>query len=154
MSDFSIERIKEITPEVFEAANRLALQLESPSQVTITEDYLHRIVSNPEAHWLMARRTEDARFVGMAVLYILPLPTNVRTSLENIVVDEDARERGVGIALCEEAKRIALYEGANGIRAAAAKINIASQRMLESAGLPVDEVTKHYELWLRRGTRF
>ncbi|MHB1864705.1 MAG: GNAT family N-acetyltransferase [Candidatus Saccharimonadales bacterium] len=154
MSEFGVERITEITAEVFEAANRLAPQLESPSQVNITEAYLQRIVDNPEYHWLMARRTDDSRLIGMACLIMLPFPTNIRTTLENVVVDKDTRQQGVGTALCEEAKRIALEQGANGIRAAAAKTNVASKSMLEKAGFPVDDVMDHYELWLKRGARF
>jgi len=154
MTDITIERVTEVTPEVYEAATRLTPQLESPSQVTITEEYLQRIVSNPNLHWLMARRNDDSKLIGMACLYMLPFPTNIRTSLENVVVDKGSREKGVGTALCMEAKRIAEEQGANGIRAAAAISNTASRKMLEKAGFPPDDVMAHYELWLRRGARF
>ena len=135
---------------MFEATNRLSLQLKSPGQVTITDEYLQWIVANPDYHWLMARRIEDSRLIGMACLIMLPFPTNIRTTLENIVVDRASRQKGVGTSLCEEAKKIALLQGANSIRVAAAKSNIASKKMLEKAGFPSDDVIQHYELWLRK----
>jgi GNAT superfamily N-acetyltransferase len=154
MSEFSIERVTEITPEVYEAATRLAPQLGSPSQVTISEEYLQRMVDNPDYFWLMARRSEDARLIGMASLVLLPFPTNIRTALENVVVDENARLHGVGTALCEEAKKIASEQGANALRVAAVKTNDVSKRMLAKAGFPADDVVDHFELWLHRGPRF
>ena len=99
MKDVSIERITEITPEIVNATRRLAEQLESPSQVTISEKYLQTIIDNPSAYWLMARRNDDAKYIGMAVLYMLHYPTNIRTSLENIVVDGYFRRQGIGTAL-------------------------------------------------------
>jgi ribosomal protein S18 acetylase RimI-like enzyme len=150
MSEVAIERVTEITPEVFDAVNRLAPQLHSPSQVTITEEYLQRGLANPNYFWLMARRSANPRFIGMASLVMLPFPTNVRTTLENIVVDEESRGLGVGTLLCEEAKRIAFEQGANSIRAAIANTNSASRKMLENAGFPLDTVCEHFELWFEK----
>lgn len=154
MKDVSIERITEITPEIVDATRRLAEQLESPSQVTISEKYLQTIIDNPSAYWLMARRNNDAKYIGMAVLYMLHYPTNIRTSLENIVVDGYFRRQGIGTALCEEAKRISLEKGANSIRIAASKTNIPSNAMIEKAGFSTDYTMDHYEHWLVRGPRF
>lgn len=154
MSEVTIERITEVTPEILEAAQTLAPQLGSANQVTITADYLKRIVNNPDYYWLMARRTSDARLIGMASLVILPFPTNIRTTLENIVVDESARGNGTGTALCEEAIRIADGEKVNAIRTSIAKTNIPSQHMVEGVEFPIDEVIQHYEKELYRGPRF
>ena len=154
MGELSIERVTDITPEVIEAATRLSEQLGSSDQVTISEDYLQRIVDNPDYFWLVARRHEDARIIGMASLVMVPFPTNIRTTLENIVVDKEARLKGVGTALCDVAKIIAFQNGANSVRAAAKKTNEASKGMLRKAGFPVDDVVDHFELWLYKGPRF
>jgi len=150
----TIERITEITSEVLEAATMLAPQLGSANQVTITEDYLQRIVRNPDNYWLMARRASDSKFIGMASLIIMPMPTNIRSSLENVVVDEAARGMGAGTALCQQALQIADEEGVNTLRAAASKTNTASLRMLEKAGFHVEDTMHYFELSIHRGPRF
>lgn len=149
-----VERITEVTPEVLDAAQKLASQLGSSNQVTITAGYLRRIVRNPDHHWLMARRFSDNKLIGMASLIIMPIPTNVRSSLENLVVDESARGQGVGTILCAEAKRIADKQGVNALRAAAAKTNAASKRLLEKAGFTLENSLDYYQQSIHRGPRF
>lgn len=154
MSNILIERVTEISPEIMEAATRLAPQLGSSNQVTIDEAYLKRIVENPDNYWIMARRESDAKLIGMASLVIMPMPTNIRSSLENVVVDESARGEGAGTALCEAAKSIADGQNVNTLRAAASKTNGASLRMLEKAGFSIEDSMHYLELSIHRGPRF
>ncbi len=154
MSEFSIERITELTPEVLKAISKLAPQLESPSQVTLNKEYLERLVANPDCHLLMARRNQDSNLVGMAILYILPFATNIRTTLENIIVDRDAGIENVDVALCVRAQEIAKEQGANGIRTQAYRGKQSEKAMMKKAGIPTDNAMDHYERWLSRGPRF
>ncbi len=154
MNDFSIERITKIDDEVTEAAKRLASQLNSPNQGTITPKYLERVVSNPDLHLLMARNEDDARLVGMASLFIMAVPTNIRSSLENVVVDESARGRGIGHALHRRAFEIANEEGVNTLRTATWNQNVASKEMLAELGLEVETDLTYYEWDIQQGPRF
>lgn len=154
MSDFSIERITEVNDEVIEAAKRLAAQLNSSNQGEITPQYLERVVANPDHHWLMARNEEDARLVGMASLFIMAVPTNVRSSLENVVVDESARGRGVGHALHRRAFEIADAQGVNTLRTATWNQNTASKEMLADLGLRAETDLTYYEWDIQQGSRF
>jgi ribosomal protein S18 acetylase RimI-like enzyme len=152
MSDVSIERITYVDEAVMEAASRLSLQLDSSNQVTITEDYLETIILNPDSFWLMAKR--NARFVGMASLFIMRMPTNVRSFLENVVVDEDSRGKGIGLALCSEAFAIADSQGANTLRTQAGTHNAASRAMLQKAGFKIEDYLDYYEINIHDGPRF
>jgi len=134
MSEVTIERVTIISDEVVVAAQLLAPQLESSNQVNIPSEYLERIISNPDSVWLMAGREADAKLIGMASLVIMPMPTNIRASLENVVVDSEARGIGAGTALCMAAKEIANEQNVNTLRAAASKNNVESQRMLRKVG--------------------
>ena len=154
MTELSIERIVDITPEVLAAAQHLSPQLESSNQVAITQEYFERIVSNQDNVWLMARRASDAKYIGMASLVIMAMPTNIRACLENVVVDESARGLGAGTALCEAAKEIANEQNVNTLRAAASKNNVASQRMLQKAGFEVETNLDYFELGIHKGPRF
>ena len=154
MSDLYIERISVIDDEIVEAATRLSALLGSSNQVTITAKYLERITTNPDVYLLMARRERGERFIGMASLIIMPMPTNVRASLENIAVDESARGEGIGTALCQEVRTIADNLGVNTLRAATSPNNIASQTMLKKSGFIVDTDLDHFELNIQQGPRF
>lgn len=154
MSELTIERVITISDEVVVAAQLLAPQLDSSNQVTITPDYLERIISNKDNFWLMARRAADARLIGMASLIIMPMPTNVRASLENVIVDSEARGTGAGTALCLAAKSIANEQHVNTLRAAASKNNAASLKMLQKAGFEVETNMDYFELCIVKGPRF
>jgi ribosomal protein S18 acetylase RimI-like enzyme len=142
MSDVSIERITYVDEAVMEAASRLSLQLDSSNQVTITEDYLETIILNPDSFWLMAKR--NAR----------RMPTNVRSFLENVVVGEDSRGKGIGLALCSEAFAIADSQGANTLRTQAGTHNAASRAMLQKAGFKIEDYLDYYEINIHDGPRF
>lgn len=59
MSDIIIDRITEVTSEVFMSAQRLAPYLASSNQVDLSVEYLQQIVRNPDNYWLVARTRED-----------------------------------------------------------------------------------------------
>jgi ribosomal protein S18 acetylase RimI-like enzyme len=154
MTEITIERITAISDEVVAAAQLLTPQLESSNQVAITAQYLERVIGNPDNIWLMARQAKDARLIGMASLVIMATPTNVRASLENVVVDSEVRGIGAGVALCMAAKVIADEQNVNTLRAAASKNNAASQRMLQKAGFDIETSMDYFELSIAKGPRF
>jgi GNAT superfamily N-acetyltransferase len=102
----------------------------------------------------MARRESDARFIGMASLFIMRLPTNVRSFLENVVVDEDSRGQGVGIALLSRAFEIADSQNVNTLRAQAGTHNKVSRSMLQKAGFKIEDYLDYFELDIHDGPRF
>ncbi|MES2630833.1 MAG: GNAT family N-acetyltransferase [Patescibacteria group bacterium] len=153
MDTFSIERITKITDDIVEAAQRLALQLHSPNQGTITPEYLEKMVSNPDHYWLVAR-TDEGRIIGMASLFIMRVPTNIRSSLENVVVDEASRSLGIGHALHKKAFEIADEQGVNTLRTATWKENTAVKSMLAELGFEIDTDLTYYEGDIHQGARF
>lgn len=154
MTEIIIERISEVNGEVLEAAQRLAPLLDSSNQVNLSVEYLEQVVNSPDSYWLTARKAKDTRIIGLANLIILPVLTNVRSSLECVVVDEGARGVGVGTALCAEAKKIADERGVNTLRAAASRTNTASQTMLRKFGFIVETSMDYFEYSIQKGSRF
>jgi ribosomal protein S18 acetylase RimI-like enzyme len=155
MEPFSIERITAVTDDALEAAVRLSTLLGSSNQVQLTKGYLEQMTDNPDNYWLMARElgTKSNNYIGMASLAIMRMPTNVRSSLENVVVDQSARGMGVGTALCLAAKQIADQQMVNTLRAAAGKDNEASRSMLKRAGFVIDAELDYLELSIQDGPR-
>ncbi|HZD72514.1 MAG TPA: GNAT family N-acetyltransferase [Actinomycetota bacterium] len=94
------------------ALARLIPQLSSSSTVP-DRDQLRRIVEFAGNRLLIAR--DGDAIVGMLTLVTFPIPTGVRARIEDVVVDEAARGRGIGEALTREALRLAESAGARSV---------------------------------------
>ena len=71
------------------------------------------IIEHDAATLLLAR--EGEKIVGSMTLIIFPIPTGLRAWIEDVVVDESFRGRGVGEALNRRAIEIAVAAGAKTI---------------------------------------
>src|SRR6059036_2022971 len=93
------------TPEVVEAFARLLPQL-STSAIPLTREALTEIIAAPHNTLLLARDpSAGGRIVGTLTLVVFRIPTAMRAWIEDVVVDETMRGRGVGEALSREAIR-------------------------------------------------
>ena len=72
---------------------------------------LDEIVASPASDLLVAR-SDDGEIVGSLTLVVFRIPTGVRAWIEDVVVDESARGRGVGEALNRAALERARDRGA------------------------------------------
>ncbi|MYA25338.1 MAG: GNAT family N-acetyltransferase [Acidimicrobiales bacterium] len=72
---------------------------------------LERIVGHPANTVLIARDSAD-EIVGAMILVLFPLASGLRAWIEDVVVDEAARGRGIGAALNRHAIEIARQAGA------------------------------------------
>lgn len=108
----AIEVALEANSELATAFVRLIPQLSSSSAVP-DQDQLRRIVEFPGNRVLVAR--DGDAIVGTLTLVLSPIPTGLRARIEDVVVDEAARGRGVGEALTREALRLAAASGARSV---------------------------------------
>lgn len=152
--NIEVYRITSVTPEVIEATERLTSLLKSDNQATIGDKYLKYIIDSPNTYWLGAGFEENPKIIGMAVLTIMPMITNVRAVLENVVVDESARKQGVGSALCLEAMDIANRHNVNTLRADVSKTNSTSLKMFEKLGFEIKTYLNYLEFDIQQGNRF
>jgi ribosomal protein S18 acetylase RimI-like enzyme len=105
-----IEEAVEVTEELLTAVARLVAQLSSSAAAPGAEA-LEALVRSPASRLLLARG-EDGDIVGMLTLVLFPIPTGVRAWIEDVVVDERARGRGMAAALTREALAMAFASGA------------------------------------------
>ncbi len=82
--------------ELVDAMARLIPQLSS-SNPPPTSDQLAAIIENDACDVLVAR--DGNSIVGSLTLVVFPIPTGLRAWIEDVVVDEGARGKGVGEAL-------------------------------------------------------
>jgi ribosomal protein S18 acetylase RimI-like enzyme len=96
MANVEIIEAVEVTPELVEAFDRLVPQLSS-SNAAPTETELGAIVGSAASILLLAvDRDADDRILGSLTLAWFRIPTGVRAWIEDVVVDGEARGRGVG----------------------------------------------------------
>jgi ribosomal protein S18 acetylase RimI-like enzyme len=120
--------------ELVAAFGRLVPQL-SPSAAVPTRDLIREIVEAQASTVLVARDLRDqGRIVGMLTLIVFRIPTGVRAWIEDVVVDETARGRGVGEALSQEAVRRALDLGARTVELTSRPSREAANRLYQRLG--------------------
>lgn len=126
----------EVTPELTEAFQRLVPQLSSSSPPP-TSGELAEIVASEATVLLLARdsdRTGPAAILGSMTLVLFRIPTGVRAWIEDVVVDEAARGRGVGAALNLRALEIARERGARSVDLTSRPSREAANRLYQRLG--------------------
>lgn len=104
-----IEAATQATPEVHEALARLLPQLNSQLPIP-TMKRLQALVADPAVTLLLAR--DGSEIVGTTTVIIYTTPFWVKARLDEVVVDESARGKGVGEALVKASLDIARDKGA------------------------------------------
>ena len=126
-----IERVTEPTGDVVEALARLLPQL-SPGVDGPSHEELAEIAAAPGTVLLVARNGD--RIVGTLTLLLYRLPAGFRGWIHDVVVDGDARGRGVGEALTQEALAIATTSGVQRVDLTTRRHRKEAHRLYERLG--------------------
>jgi ribosomal protein S18 acetylase RimI-like enzyme len=126
-----VEVVRDATSEIAEAMRHLVPQLSSTAAPPDRKT-LDRIV-NSEATTLLAARA-DGRIVGFLALSMFPIPTGLRAWIEDVIVDEAARGKGIGEALTREALSLAQAAGARTVDLTSRPSRAAAGRLYERVG--------------------
>lgn len=105
----TIEKAQFATAELVVGLNRLLPQL-STSAPPLTTDDVDRLVHSEAATLFVAM--DEGEVVGTLTLIVFAIPTGLRAWIEDVVVDQDARGRGVGESLTSAALEEARRRGA------------------------------------------
>ena len=131
-----IEIAASVDSELIEAFQRLTPQLSS-SNSGPTKDQLEAIVSSCASTLLIAR-FED-RIVGSLTLVTFPIPTGIRAWIEDVVVDSDARGKGIGEVLNVFALAEAKRQGAITVDLTSRPSREAANRLYQRLGFKARE---------------
>jgi GNAT superfamily N-acetyltransferase len=104
-----IQAVTEATPEVHAALAHLLPQLNSQLPVP-TMERLRAIVADPAVTLLLAR--EGQEILGTTTVIVYTTPFWIKARLDEVVVDEAARGKGIGEALVKACLDIAREKGA------------------------------------------
>jgi ribosomal protein S18 acetylase RimI-like enzyme len=129
------------TPDVVDAFRRLLPQLSS-SAVPLTRESLTEIIAAPHNTVLLARDPgAGGRIVGTLTLVIFRIPTAMRAWIEDVVVDDAARGRGIGEALTLAAVSLAKARGAKTVDLTSSRSRKAAHRLYEKSGFHVRDTS-------------
>ena len=137
MPALSVEVADSVTPELVDAFARLIPQLSTSSPPPGKEE-LAELVGAAGTSVLVARLASDGEtrgdVVGTLTLVVFRIPTGTRAWIEDVVVDESARGRGVGEALTEHALDIARAAGARTVDLTSRPSREAANRLYQRLG--------------------
>ena len=126
-----IKEIHEVTPRLVEAFKKLLPQLSSSVNIPTNDDW-EKILKSPEITVFVAE--ENDKILGSLTLIIFYIPDGIRASIQNVVVDEDARGKGVGRALCDIAIRKAKELGVSTIDLTSNSERVAAIQLYKKMG--------------------
>jgi len=128
----TVHEVGEVDDELVEAFERLTPQLSS-SNPPPGRDALEEIVASPATVMFVARE-DDGPILGSLTLALFRIPTGLRAWIEDVVVDESARGKGVGSALNEAALDHARSVGARTVDLTSRPTREAANRLYQRLG--------------------
>jgi ribosomal protein S18 acetylase RimI-like enzyme len=135
----------EATPELRDALAALLPQL-NPLLPIPSLDHLAAVVADPATTLLVAR--DGPLIVGTAAVVVYTTPIWVKARIEDVVVDQAARGRGVGEALVKACIEVARTREAGIVELQSARSREAANRLYPRLGFELRD-SNVYRLTLR-----
>jgi ribosomal protein S18 acetylase RimI-like enzyme len=127
----SVEVAEEATPALVDAFVRLLPQL-STSAPALTKEDVEELLSAAGTTVFVARDGDD--IVGSLTLVVYRVPTGLKACIEDVVVDEAARGKGVGEALTRRALDMAAEVGVTDVDLTSRPSREAANRLYQRLG--------------------
>jgi ribosomal protein S18 acetylase RimI-like enzyme len=139
-----VEHITEATEELVEMFRSLLPQLtEARTPPTLAQ--LEDVVSNQT---LLVARDEDGRILGTMTFVLYRVASGVKGRIEDVIVDESARGKGVGEMLVREGMRLANEAGVLMLELTSMPYRQSANRLYKRLGF-VRKPTNVYVWWPR-----
>jgi ribosomal protein S18 acetylase RimI-like enzyme len=144
VSEVVVEIAREASIELVEAFAVLIPQLSSSSPPP-TRDQLTEMIESPVSDVLVAR--VDGEILGALTLVVFRIPTGLRAWIEDVVVDDRARGKGVGEQLNRFALERARAKGAKTVELTSRPSREAANRLYRRIGfVPRETNVYRYDL--------
>lgn len=138
-SAIEVQRVGSVTQEIIDSFSRL-LPMLSSSAKELPQEILEEIVRSQCL--LVARdRAHGGRIVGSLTLVMFRIPTGLRAWIEDVVVDDTCRGKGIGEKLTREAVSIASQAGAKTVDLTSRQSRTAAHRLYEKVGFVIRETS-------------
>ena len=120
----NIERVTEINEKILSAFQYFIPELTNEKNRIPTKEDLEVVVSSPNNYLLVAKEDDD--IIGTLTLVFYWVPSGVKTWIEDVIVSDKARGKGVATALMWHALGLAREKGAE-------KVDLSSRPWREAA---------------------
>lgn len=139
-----IEKVTELTEEIYSAVQLLVPQL-GAHKANPTWDELNALIRS-EASTLLIARYPDAtsQIAGILSLTIYRVPTGMRSFVEDVIVDEKMRRRGIAEGLMRYAIELAREAGANGVALTSNPKREAANKLYQAMGFQKRETNAYF----------
>jgi GNAT superfamily N-acetyltransferase len=131
-----IEAATEATQELLDALTSLLPQL-NPKLKPMSMERLSNVTGDPATTLLIVR--DDGRIVGAAAVLVYATPAFVKARIEDVVVDEHSRGKGVGEALVRRCLEVARERGAEIVELQSARWREVANRLYPRLGFQLRE---------------
>jgi len=135
-----IIEITEYSEKVFEALNELLPQLLA-TVLPITVENLEEIIQSESSHLFMAEI--DGHYVGSLTLTMVRIPTGIKAWIEDVVVSEKIRSKGVGSLLIKHAIGVAESLDAQTINLTSSPSRTAANALYKNLGFEPRETNAY-----------
>ncbi len=128
---YRIEAATEPTPDLEHALAALLPQL-NPALAGPTHEQLEALMADPASTLLLV--IDQGAIVGTATVIVYTTPAWVKARIEDVVVDESVRGRGIGQALVNECISVARNRGASIVELQSARRREVANRLYPRMG--------------------
>jgi ribosomal protein S18 acetylase RimI-like enzyme len=127
-----IDAVKKDADATLLAALQNLLPQLNPGLPLLTMERLQAVIADPAVTLHVVRERDDV--IGMAALIIFTTPAYVKARIEDVVVDEGARGRGVGEKLVRRCIEVARERGAQVVELQSARRREVANRLYTRLG--------------------
>ncbi|HET9913400.1 MAG TPA: GNAT family N-acetyltransferase [Anaerolineales bacterium] len=139
-----IEIVSKATQELCDTLQRLVPQL-GAHKIPPTLGELNALVQSEASRLLVARDPdENGSIVGILCLTVYRVPTGLRSIIEDVIVDETMRRRGIGEALMRHAIELAREAGAEGVSLTSNPQREAANKLYQSMGFELRSTNPYF----------
>jgi len=132
-----ITEIKRFNKKAYQAVNSLLPQLD-PDSVPLTVEIFRRIINSEGTHLFIAEEGNN-RISGILSAVVYHIPTGTKFWIEDVVVDEAYRGKGIGKALMLHAMNYARENGAKSVDLTSKPSRIAANKLYRDLGFDLRE---------------
>jgi len=145
-----VTRVTELTEELYSACQRLVPQL-TYNNPPPTREQLARMLESSASYLFIAWDPDFGDgIIGLATLVLYRVPTGVRGTIEDVVVDESARGRRIGEALTRACLETAEQAGAPQVMLTSNPGRTAANSLYQRMGFELRK-TNVYRYSFRKG---